>query len=247
MKERSADAIARRAAKRGRTVEEQKAFDRDNKAPQSEDSAPGASVPEAAPTVGSGSSAAAAGSSNGAGRGIGKGGGRGRGDSGKGDGGRGAGGRGAGKGAGKGGGKGAGKGGGKGGKGDGKGGGKGKGKGKGKGDAPRREPGDPENAWGVVASTERLEENKQLRAKYMADPDSLFEDDRARAKALLERDSRKKVKKEVVKKTKESRKERTLLSRTNRKRARFGDKSATPALDRPKKAKKTQDVVKAEG
>jgi hypothetical protein len=94
-----------------------------------------------------------------------------------------------------------------------------------------------------VASAERLEENRRLRECYAADPEGLSEEDRARARALVERDERKRAKKTELRHRKEGRKERTMQARSNRKRARGGHKAAMPALDRAKRTAPTEGAV----
>ena len=59
---------------------------------------------------------------------------------------------------------------------------------------------DPSRAWAGTAnvSTEKLEENKRLREQLAKDPDSLSPEERQRAEALVERDARKRAKKEEI-------------------------------------------------
>ena len=57
---------------------------------------------------------------------------------------------------------------------------------------------DPSRAWEGTAnvSKERLDDNKRLREQYMADKEALSAEERARAETLLARDERKRAKKE---------------------------------------------------
>ena len=55
----------------------------------------------------------------------------------------------------------------------------------------------PSLVWPEQAGPERVEYNKQLRERYAADKTSLSEEDLARAVVLVERDARKRAKKEA--------------------------------------------------
>ena len=83
---------------------------------------------------------------------------------------------------------------------------------------------DPDKAWGEVATAERLETNQSLRHRYATDPESLSEEEKARAEVLLQRDERKRTKKAETRQAKDWRRQRTLKTRENRKMARVGTK-----------------------
>lgn len=68
-------------------------------------------------------------------------------------------------------------------------------------------PSDPARAWASTANVtqEHLDQNKRLRELFVNDPTSLTDEQRQRAQVLIERDARKRARKSEIKQSKRAR------------------------------------------